>query len=236
MPQEPKAIALLSGGLDSSVAMAMALANGWNIVTALTFDYGQRAADREIEHADSIARHFGILHRVLRLDWFRELGKGGGLLEPESTLPQPQFSDLESHTFTSHSAKAVWVPNRNGVFIEIAAQLAEDADASEVIVGFNKEEAQTFPDNSETYLNAISAALSFSTDGKVRVISPTSSLDKVQIVREAKHLSFPLHLLWSCYESRGVMCGRCESCMRLKRALNRNEMLGEIDFEDARLP
>lgn len=221
-----RAVVLLSGGLDSSVAMAMALAQGTKICRAITFDYGQRAAAREIQKSNLIARHYGVLHSVIPLPWFRELWSGGALLTETEALPQPSFADLSDHEASAKSARKVWVPNRNGVFLEIAAGIAESRGADSVIVGFNREEAATFPDNSQDYLKALSQALSFSTANHVQVLAPTANMDKSEMVRVAIENDLPLTDIWSCYEGQDTMCGACESCMRLRRALIANN-LGE---------
>ena len=216
-----RAISLLSSGLDSSLALRLALEQGIEVVFALTYDYGQRAAEREIDAARQVAAHFGIPHRVLRLPFFADL-KGGSLLSRSEALPLPSLSDLDSRAASLQSAKAVWVPNRNGIFIEIAAAFAESEGAEALLVGFNLEEAATFPDNSAAYREAVTKSLSFSTANGVKVLSPTEKLSKREIVREAVRLAFPITLLWSCYEAGEMMCGRCESCMRMKRALTAN--------------
>ena len=112
------------------------------------------------------------------------------------------------------SAKAVWVPNRNGAFIEIGAAHAESIGANRLITGFNREEAETFPDNSKQYMKAINQALFFSTANHVRVISGTAHLDKKQIVRLGKKLQVPLEHIWPCYEGGPSWCRQCESCLR----------------------
>lgn len=231
-----RVIALLSSGLDSSVALLLAQRQGLSVAFALTYDYGQRAAACEMQSARRIAEHFGVPHRTLSLPWFRELKGTGALLEKNAELPQPRLENLSERAFSEKSAAAVWVPNRNGVFIEIAAGFAESEGADSVLVGFNREEAQTFPDNSEGYRSAITASLAFSTANQVKVISPTVQMTKTEIVKEAAKQGFPFGLLWSCYESRAKMCGRCESCMRLKRALNENEVKLDASFEDPSLP
>lgn len=233
--RDKSAVALLSSGLDSSVAMMLAQREGWRIVMALTFDYGQRAATREREQASQLAAHFGVSHRVLALPFFSQFARAGALLSGEITLPQPNAAQLADRSFTEESARAVWVPNRNGIFLEIAAAFAEDLGAGGVIVGFNSEEGETFPDNSVPYMNALSRALSYSTANHVRVVSPTAHLTKQEIVKAASEAGFPFPLLWSCYEPGTRMCGRCESCMRLKRALDHNEVPLDAYFDDATL-
>ncbi len=229
-----QAVVCLSGGLDSTVAMAMAIAAGWQVVRAITFGYGQRAEAREKSAASAISAHYKVSHQVIDLPWFQTFSTGGGLIQKHRELPRPGLQQLSDSTFSKKSAKAVWVPNRNGVMIEIAAGIAEDLGATAVLVGFNCEEAATFPDNSKAYVESITQSLSFSTSNKVKVLSPTVLFDKVEIVNEAKRLGLPLNLLWSCYEGDEQMCGVCESCMRLKRALAAHGVLSHAPFENAR--
>jgi 7-cyano-7-deazaguanine synthase len=122
---------------------------------------------------------------------------------------------------TERSAAAVWVPNRNGVLLQVAAMFAESLEAEQVVVGFNAEEAVTFADNSEPFLAATSRALEFSTRNRVRAVSATVQLDKTAVVRLAAEIGAPLSLIWSCYEAGSEHCWRCESCLRLRRALER---------------
>lgn len=225
MESNQSAIALLSSGLDSSVATAMALQSGYKIQLALTFDYGQKAAPKELQQANQMARYWKIPHQKVELPFFATK-TGSSLLRnsKEAEIPHLTLADLDDLQASQKSAQAVWVPNRNGVFIEIAACFAEQLEASHIIVGFNREEAATFPDNSKAYREALNQALSYSTSNRVKVLSPTESFDKTEIVRRALDLKLPLNLFWSCYEAGNLMCGVCESCMRLKRAFQKNEV------------
>lgn len=210
----------------------MAIRDGIRVCRAITFDYGQRAAAKEIQKANLIARHYGVLHSVIPLPWFRELWSGGALLTESEPLPTPSLSDLADRDASRESAKKVWVPNRNGVFLEIAAGMAESRGADYVIVGFNHEEAATFPDNSVEYMRALGEALTFSTQNHVKILSPTAEMRKHDIVHAALEAGFPLSLVWSCYEGHEFMCGVCESCMRLRRALDSNGAVEKIAFEN----
>ena len=203
-----KAVALLSGGLDSTVAFAIRARDS---VLALTIDYGQRAARREIASARKTAARYRVPHRVLRLPWLA----GGALTDRSRRLPSP---DIARASDTRKSAAAVWVPNRNGVFIAAAAALAESMKASRIVVGFNREEAATFPDNSAQFLDAANRALRYSTANGVAVESPTLRWDKKRIVREAKRRGIGLEDVWPCYEGRRIWCRKCESCLRALRA------------------
>lgn len=204
-----KGVAILSGGLDSTVSLAAAVRE-MGVVLALTFDYGQRAAAREREAAARVARRYGIPHRVLRLPWLAPLTRSALVVR---TIPLPRRGA------SPRTARAVWVPNRNGIFIEIAAAHAESLKARVLVTGFNREEARTFPDNSAAYLRAVNRALSFSTANGVRVMSFTAGLDKKGIVDLGRRLGAPLEHIWPCYEGGRRWCGTCESCRRCLEAL-----------------
>lgn len=178
------------------------------VVYALTFDYGQAAKDHEISLAKKITKHFNLPHKVIKLPYFKYVNK------------------------------KVWVPNRNGVFLNVAAAIAETENIQKITVGFNREEAADFPDNSITYINNINRCFKYSTRNSVQVIAPAARLNKTQILKKLMtcrgapmcapsqkgwtHRSaptFPLKFIWSCYRSGQTMCGRCISCRRLKRAI-----------------
>ena len=218
MTDSKKAIALLSGGLDSTVAFKKSSLEG-EVVLAITFDYGQRAALKEIKAAARIAGSSGVSHEIIELPWLKEITKPA-LVDSVMALPQLKEHELDGEGGkTDDSAKSVWVPNRNGLFINVAAAYCEALGADQIITGFNSEEAATFPDNSIEFLEAINVSLSYSTLNKTKVISPTSKLNKAEIVRLGMEIGAPLNLLWSCYEGGENMCGVCESCLRLKRGL-----------------
>ena len=213
-----KSVVLLSGGLDSAVAFKKAL-DECEVAIALTFDYGQRAAKKEIAAAGAMAQRFDVPHEPILLPWLKDITKTA-LVDKNAPLPELDPDSLDNADKSSASAKKVWVPNRNGVFINIAAAYCESIDAEILITGFNAEEAITFPDNSPAFISAANKALSYSTLKGVQVHSPTSDMNKDEIVRLGTQIDAPLDLVWSCYEGGEVMCGICESCMRLKRALD----------------
>ena len=110
------------------------------------------------------------------------------------------------------------MPNRNGVFLAVAAAFAERLGAGRIVVGFNREEAETFADNSVPFLLAANRALRFSTRNRVRVESPTKDWDKRRIVLEAERRKIALDAVWPCYEGGRRWCLECESCLRSLRA------------------
>jgi len=210
-------IVLLSSGLDSVVNLAEARQKS-TVKLALTFDYGQAAARREVENAAAICDYYKLKHRVIRLDWLAEFSESA-LTRAEKPLPEIGRAGLGSSEITQESARAVWVPNRNGVLINIAAAIAESLEADWIVTGFNAEEAVTFPDNSAAFVEAINRSLSYSTLSKIQVISLTQNLTKPQVVSRGVEMAIPWDLVWSCYRGEEKMCGRCESCQRLLRGI-----------------
>jgi len=207
---------LLSGGLDSAVSLVQALKET-DVALSLTFDYGQRAAEKEKNAAAALSAHYKINHRVLEVPFLKEITRTALVSERED-LPEPGLSELDDNEKSVVSAALVWVPNRNGVFINIAAAFAEAYHCGIIVTGFNREEAATFPDNSRDFVSAANNALSYSTLNKVRLVSYTQQLDKVEIIKLGLKNGLPFQHVWSCYRGEEKMCGRCESCLRFRRA------------------
>ena len=210
------AIVLLSGGLDSTVNFYAALKES-NVKLALTFDYGQKAAAREIESAESLAKETGVRHLVIDLPWFKSLGSSA-LNHDSKNIPRGKNISLDNVDVSNMTARAVWVPNRNGLFLNIAACYAESLKAEVVVPGFNREEAVTFPDNSLDFIRSVRKSFSFSTANHVDVQCYTIAMSKVEIVELGKKLQVPFEKIWPCYFDHEKWCGECESCQRAKRA------------------
>lgn len=214
-----RAVALVSGGLDSVVSLAIA-DKEMEVRLVLFCNYGQRALSRERDSAVHLAGYYGLPFREIDVTWLRDLlprGMGGwdGVPGDEATTDTAggREDDLGS-------LDGVWIPNRNGVFVNIAAAFAEAYGCDVVVTGFNREEAVEFPDNTPEYVDAVNHSLRFSTRSGVRVVSFTQGLTKRGILRKGVELSVPLGGIWSCYRSGEMMCGTCASCRRLKTALD----------------
>ena len=207
-----KAIILLSGGLDSLVALGFPQ-NDYKIELALTFDYGQKSAEAEIEASAKICEHYNIEHKVIKLDWLKEITKTS--LVSEDEIPT-------SNLGTAESAAAVWIPNRNGLFLNIAAAFADSFKYDYILFGANKDEGATFPDNTENFRAEISKVFETSTLKKPKVVAPLINYTKNDIVKIAMENDVPLELVRSCYAGGEKHCGECESCRHLKRALIAN--------------
>lgn len=210
-----KSIILLSGGLDSLVSLGLGIEK-YNIKLALTFDYGQKSAAQEIQAAKSICKHYKIKHKVIKLNWLKNITHTS--LVSNDKIPVGKA--LED---PNESAKLVWVPNRNGLFLNIAASFADAEDYDYILIGANKEEGQTFPDNTQEFIDSLNVEFKFSTRKNPQVIAPLINCEKNDIVKLALENNIPLEYVRSCYQNSEKNCGLCESCMRLKKALIAND-------------
>ncbi len=222
MNMRNKSIILLSGGLDSLVALGYSKARtNYNVELALTFDYGQKSVEQEISTSKKICEHYGIQHKVIKLDWLKEITRTA--LVSESDVPSEDFS-------TTKSAESVWVPNRNALFLNIAASFCDSFGYNYILFGANKEEAGTFPDNTEEFRNQISILFKSSTLVHPQVIAPLINYNKDDIVKIAVEEKIPLEFVRSCYNSGKKHCGKCESCNYLKKALIANNCMEYINL------
>ena len=210
-----RAVVLLSGGLDSTVCLKKAVdERGAHL--ALTFDYGQKASKNEISAARRICRKLKVKHEVVNLRWLGKLGKNA-LVAPNGKVPKPG-ADADKAALQKAS-RDVWVPNRNGIFVNAAAAYAEGMGLDTVVAGFNRDEAQLFPDNSVQYMAAANTALRFSTLTGITLESYTAYLSKKEILELGREIGAPLEMIWYCYLGGRLPCGQCQSCLSFKNAM-----------------
>jgi 7-cyano-7-deazaguanine synthase len=195
-------LVVLSGGLDSTVCMAIAAAAG--PVASITFDYGQRHW-HEVDHAAGVAGFYDSDHLVVRLDL---TGWGGSALTDSSIdLPAPGAEGIP----------ATYVPARNLIFLSVAMGVAEARGLNDVYLGVNALDYSGYPDCRpefiESFTRTAELAMKRGVEGRpVRVQTPLISMTKAEIVRRGVELGAPLHLTWSCYQGGTVPCGACDSC------------------------
>ena len=214
MKKTNKAVILMSGGLDSLVSLAVCKSKGdIDVKLGLTFDYGQKSAVNEIKASKKICEYYNIEHKIITLDWLKEITHTA--LVADKDIPVDNFS-------TKISAETVWVPNRNSLFLNIAASFCDSLKYKYIVYGANKEEANIFPDNTEEFRKQVSKVFKTSTLVAPMVIAPLINYNKDDIVKLALALTAPLELVTSCYNSGDKHCGKCESCYYLKKALITN--------------
>ncbi len=211
------AIILLSGGLDSAASIAKTKSI---IKMGLFFDYGQISAKEEKKAASKIAKYYGFPLKIIKLKWLQEI-LSNGLSDSEKLFAIKNLSDEKE---LKKSMKSVWVPNRNALFINVAATYAEALNIDKIIIGANKEEGKTFKDNSKNFIENCNNLLKYSVNKKIEVEAPLISMDKNEIIKEALKYDTPLDKIYSCYRGNKKHCGKCESCLHLKKALEDNNL------------
>jgi 7-cyano-7-deazaguanine synthase len=197
-------LVVLSGGLDSTVCMALAADAG--PVVALSFHYGQRHW-HEVDHAAGVAGFYNADHLVVRLDL---TGWGGSALTDRSI-------DVPSGRDSNDEIPVTYVPARNLIFLSVAMGVAEARGLDEVYLGVNALDYSGYPDCRPEFIESFQAtaalALKRGVEGRpVRVQTPLIGLSKADIVRLGVERGAPLHLTWSCYEGGTTPCGACDSC------------------------
>ncbi len=202
-----KSIILLSGGLDSLACLAITREK-YNCELAITFDYGQKALDKEIDASKKICEFYNVEHKIIKLDFLKEITQTA--LVSDKEVPQ------------DYDMKAVWVPNRNGLFLNIAGSFADSYGYNYIIIGANKEEGQTFPDNTLEFAKRVEAEFEYSTLIQPKILIPLIDMDKEEIVKKVIELNAPLENVHSCYLGGEKNCGKCESCLHLIEALKKN--------------
>ncbi len=208
-------LVLLSGGLDSAVNFLMALRDG-GVGAAVTVDYGQKAARREVAKAKALCERYETRHIILDMRWLARFSDNA-LTEPGKRFPEVTPAQLEDKALVKETMRQVWVPNRNGLLANAAAAIAEGMNLDWVVMGLNAEEGSTFPDNSADFISETNRSLAYSTLTGVKVRSFTIDWDKTAIFGEAIARELDFALIWSCYGGGELMCGKCESCARLLR-------------------
>ena len=212
----PRAVVLLSGGLDSTVNLYETNQRA-EVALALTFDYGQRAASREITFARAQCEALGVAHETVEVRFFERFTRTA-LVARSGEVPTGEAVEIDDLLVSERTARAVWVPNRNGILLNIGAGFAEGLGAKWIVPGFNLEEAATFADNTEGFLQALCSAFRFSTSNAVEAVCFTTGLRKPDIVRRGVELGVHFEHIWPCYFGGETPCGSCESCRRYDRA------------------
>jgi 7-cyano-7-deazaguanine synthase len=210
--KEGKAVACLSGGMDSCVCAALACRD-YEEVYALHFSYGQRTEARELESAREVARLTGVKELMhLKIDLFRRIG-GSALTDASIAVP------YALHGHIGDEIPVTYVPFRNAHFLSAAVSWAEVLGAKSVVIGAVEQDSSGYPDCRPAYYDAFNELIRRGTkEGDIRVETPLIRLRKSEIVRLGVELGAPLHVSWSCYAGEQEACGVCDSCVLRLRA------------------
>ena len=199
-----KAICILSGGMDSTLASYMAKNDEYEII-AVHFNYGQRTQDRELKAFRDICDDLKILEKYeIDIPFFTQIGASA---LTDKTIDVPT-GGIEA------GVPITYVPFRNGIFLSITAAIAEKEGATAMYIGVVQEDSSGYPDCTDQFIQDITKAINQGTkeETKIEIITPLVHLTKAQIVEEAIKLNVPLEHTWSCYKEEEVACGVCDSC------------------------
>ncbi|MFH0912022.1 MAG: 7-cyano-7-deazaguanine synthase QueC [Planctomycetota bacterium] len=217
MPTGAKAaVVLLSGGIDSAAACAVAGAEGFS-VRALTVSYGQRHAC-ELRAARAVAASLGVAeHKILALDL---ASFGGSSLTGSGPVPKDRDEAARASGIPS-----TYVPGRNTVFLSLALAWAEAIQAHDIFLGVHALDASGYPDCRPEYVRAFERLANLATREGVegrpfRIRAPFASWNKAAIIRRGAELGLDFSLTHSCYDPAedGLACGRCDACRIRRRA------------------
>ncbi len=199
-----KAVCIMSGGMDSTLSAYMMKQDGYEIV-AVHFNYDQRTQTKELACFDAICKELQVDKKyVLDLDFFAQLGVSA-LTDKSIEVPTGGVEE---------GVPVTYVPFRNGIFLSMAAAIAEKEGASVMSIGVVEEDSSGYPDCREEYIKSMQNAINLGTkeETNLEIKMPLVHLQKSQIVQEAIKYNVPLELTWSCYKNEEKACGVCDSC------------------------
>jgi 7-cyano-7-deazaguanine synthase len=215
MAEKPKAVVLLSGGMDSCVSTA--IANQTHRLALLHASYGQRTERRERQAFDDIADSYDARERlVVRFDAFAQIG-GSALTDRRIVVP-------ESGAALAPGAgiPITYVPFRNAHFLSAAVSWAEMIGATSIVVGAVSEDSSGYPDCRPEYYRAFEAVIREGTrpETHIEIATPVIGMKKSEIILRGTQLGAPLERTWSCYQFDDEACGTCDSCRLRVRAFD----------------
>jgi 7-cyano-7-deazaguanine synthase len=208
---EKRAVAILSGGLDSTTAAFIGKREGYRLFP-VHFNYRHRTEKRELEAFQQICDYLEIPQGerfVIDLPFFQEIG-ASALVDRQIEVPTDGLKP---------GIPVTYVPFRNGIFLSIAGAIGEKVGAEALFIGVVEEDSSGYPDCREGFIKSFEEALNLGTkpETKIEIKTPLIHRRKREIVQLALQLGVPVELTWSCYQGEEVACGLCDSCrLRLK--------------------
>jgi len=204
-----KVVCIISGGMDSALSAKIAQNEGHEIV-ALHFNYGQRTEAKELECFRKISASVGTFKSYeIDLPFFEQIG-ASALTDKNIEIPTGGIEE---------GVPVTYVPFRNGIFLSIAAAIAEKHGAEALYIGVVEEDSSGYPDCRKSYIKQMQNAIDLGTkdETNLEIMMPLVALKKSQIVQKSLELNVPLEHTWSCYKEEEKACGVCDSCrLRLK--------------------
>jgi len=221
--QNKKALCVMSGGMDSTLSAYMMKKSGYEII-ALHFNYEQRTQTKELECFNEICNELNVLEKyILDLDFFKHLG-ASALTDKNIEVPTGGVEE---------GVPVTYVPFRNGIFLSMAAAIAEKEGAQVISIGVVEEDSSGYPDCRQSYIKSMQESINLGTkdETNIEIKMPLVHLSKSQIVEKSLELKVALHLTWSCYKNEDKACGVCDSCRLRLNGFKLAGVTDPIDYE-----
>ena len=218
------AIVLVSGGLDSCVAAA--IAHQHHKTAFLHVNYGQRTEERELKAFNDISDYYCVKRRLVAdISYLKEIG-GSSLTDETIQIEKPKPNSFE--------IPSTYVPFRNTHLLSIATSWAEVIGANQIFIGAVEEDSSGYPDCRITFFKAFNQLIEKGTkpDTYITIKTPVINLKKKDIIIKAMELTAPLHLTWSCYKNSNKACGVCDSCFLRLRGFKEAGLKDPIEYEN----
>lgn len=224
-----KALVLLSGGIDSTVlASILKEEKGSSYVDGLFIKYGQKHQGKEATAAFKVATDLGIGFHKVTLPSSIFQGSKSSLLHPKMKIPKMSYEMIN----LSIEVSPTYVSFRNGLFISIAASMANIHKCSEIYIASHTGDSTAYPDCTLEFNGAMANAILIGTYQKIRLLTPFQWLTKSDIVGVGLSYSAPFNLTWSCYEGKAKACGKCPSCIERLGAFTANNAKDPIMYKE----
>ncbi|MBN1929947.1 MAG: 7-cyano-7-deazaguanine synthase QueC [Chlorobiaceae bacterium] len=219
-----KAVLLVSSGMDSLVATALARHEGFELA-AMHVNYGQRTWQKELECFRQICNHYGIAERLEVDALFLSTIGGSSLTDAAIPVGPADLAGTEIPTS--------YVPFRNANFLSMAVSWSEVIGASRIYIGAVEEDSSGYPDCRKIFYDAFNRVIDLGTrpETRIEIVTPLIAMNKAEIVRRGLELDAPFHFSWSCYKSEGKACGVCDSCARRLRAFASAGISDPVEYE-----
>jgi len=213
---------VLSGGMDSTVALASSISDGIGDIETITFNYGSKHNDMENKSAKIISDYYGVKNTLVKLDFIAESFKSD-LLKTGGEIPEGHYA--------AESMKSTVVPFRNGIMLAIAAGFAESIGAKRIVLGNHAGDHSIYPDCRPNFSASMSDAIRFGTCDEIELITPFVNKTKTDICMIGQSLEVPFHLTYSCYNGRDRHCGKCGTCFERIEAFRDSKISDPTFYE-----
>ena len=201
--------------MDSVTAFYQAFKD-YDVVAALSFDYGSKHNHKEIPFAKYHCELNGVTHQVITMGFVNELFQSN-LLQSGGEIPEGHYA--------ADNMKQTVVPFRNGIMLSIAAGYAESLEVDGLVIAAHAGDHTIYPDCREEFMKAMGDAITYGTYVQIELIRPFIAMDKTQIAARGADLGVDFSKTWSCYKGGDIHCGKCGTCVERREA-----------FIDARVP